>query len=91
MGGGWGEGREDGGEGEGREGRMGRRMGGGKGGWGGGWGEGREDGGRVGGGKGGWGEGGGREGRRGGPLIASVSSHQCGLVVFAYCRCIFFP
>ena len=77
--GGWGEG--------GREGRMG-----------GGWGEGREDGGEGGGGKGGWG----REGRMGGRvgggkggggtfIIASVSSHKCGLVVFAYCRCIFFP
>ena len=45
-------------------------------------GEGRED------GEGGWGEG--RE--EGGTfIIASVSSHQCGLVVFAYCRCIFFP
>ena len=79
------------GEGGGREGRMGESGG-----------EGREDGGRVGGGKGGWGEGGGREGRMGGRvgegkgggrtfIIASVSSHQCGLVVFAYCRCIFFP
>ena len=59
-------------------------------------------GGREGGGKGGWGEGGGREGRMGGRvgggkggggtfIIASVSSHKCGLVVFAYCRCIFFP
>ena len=56
----------------------------------------------AGGRKGGWGEGGGREGRMGGGvgggkgggrpfIIASVSSHQCGLVVFAYCRCIFFP
>ena len=68
------------GMGGGKEGRMG-----------GGWGEGREEGGRVGGGKGeggGWGEG--RE--EGGTfIIASVSSHQCGLVVFAFCRCIFFP
>ena len=48
---------------------------------GGGWGEGREDGGRVGGGKGGGGT----------FIIASVSSYKCGLVVFAYCRCIFFP
>ena len=85
MGGGWGEGREEGGrvgggKGGGWEGggREGRRVGGGK---GGGWGEGREEG-------GGWGEG--RE--EGGTfIIASVSSHQCGLVVFAYCRCIFFP
>ena len=60
---------------------MGGRVGGGKGGWGGGWGEGREDGGRVGGGKGGGGT----------FIIASVSSYKCGLVVFAYCRCIFFP
>lgn len=48
---------------------------------GGGWGEGREDGGRVGGGKGGGGT----------FIIASVSSYKCGLVVFAYCRCILFP
>ena len=48
------------GMGGGKEGRMG-----------GGWGEGREEGGTF--------------------IIASVSSHQCGLVVFAYCRCIFFP
>ena len=71
MGGGRGEGKEDGG-----------RVGGGKGEWGGGWGEGREDGGRVGkgredggrvgGGKGGWGEGRGREGRRG-DLYNSIS------------------
>ena len=38
-------------------------------------------GGRVGGGKGGGGT----------FIIALVSSHKCGLVVFAYCRCIFFP